>query len=134
MNRNREQEYKMIGLNIAYYRKLKGMTQLQLAESAGISRTHMSNIEAPNMPTSISLDTLMDLADLQAIDLHYKNSSNCNICCFRQLTNFSGVRRNATDTFFCAVLPHLHSNIKIYSPLSGYVTFHTVQGCADDGA
>ena len=23
----------------------------------------MSNIEAPNMPTSISLDTLMDLAD-----------------------------------------------------------------------
>ncbi len=67
MNRNREQEYKMIGLNIAYYRKLKGMTQLQLAESAGISRTHMSNIEAPNMPTSISLDTLMDLADVLEI-------------------------------------------------------------------
>ena len=67
MNRNREQEYKMIGLNIAYYRKLKGMTQLQLAESAGISRTHMSNIDAPNMPTSISLDTLMDLADVLEI-------------------------------------------------------------------
>ena len=45
------------------YRKLHGLTQLQLAELAGISRTHMSNIEAPNMPTSISLDTLMDLAD-----------------------------------------------------------------------
>ena len=56
MIRNREQEYRMIGLNIAYYRKLKGLTQLQLAELAGISRTHMSNIEAPNMPTSISLD------------------------------------------------------------------------------
>lgn len=67
MNRNREQEYKMIGLNIAYYRKLKGLTQLQLAELAGISRTHMSNIEAPNMPTSISLDTLMDLADVLEI-------------------------------------------------------------------
>jgi len=53
----------MIGLNIAYYRKLKGLTQLQLAESINISRTHMSNIEAPNMPTSISLDTLMDIAD-----------------------------------------------------------------------
>ncbi|MDE7477932.1 MAG: helix-turn-helix domain-containing protein [Lachnospiraceae bacterium] len=64
MNKNREQEYKMLGLNIAYYRKLKGLTQLQLAELAGISRTHMSNIEAPNMPTSISLDTLMDLADV----------------------------------------------------------------------
>lgn len=67
MNRNREQEYRMIGLNIAYYRKLKGLTQLQLAELAGISRTHMSNIEAPNMPTSISLDTLMDLADVLEI-------------------------------------------------------------------
>ena len=63
MNNKRKQEYKMIGLNIAYYRKLKGLTQLQLAESVDISRTHMSNIEAPNMPTSISLETLMDIAD-----------------------------------------------------------------------
>lgn len=58
-----EQEYKKLGLNIAYYRKLKGLSQLQLAEAVGISRTHISNIEAPNMPTSISLETLMDIAD-----------------------------------------------------------------------
>ena len=63
MRNKRKQEYKMIGLNIAYYRKLKGITQLQLAEQINISRTHMSNIEAPNMPTSISLDTLLDIAD-----------------------------------------------------------------------
>lgn len=63
MNDKRKQEYKMIGLNISYYRKLKGITQLQLAEQINISRTHMSNIEAPNMPTSISLDTLFDIAD-----------------------------------------------------------------------
>lgn len=63
MPTKREQEYKMIGLNIAYYRKLTGLSQLQLAEKVGISRTHMSNIEAPNMPTSISLETLMDIAD-----------------------------------------------------------------------
>ncbi|MBQ4522974.1 MAG: helix-turn-helix transcriptional regulator [Lachnospiraceae bacterium] len=63
MNEKRRQEYKMIGLNIAYYRKLKGLTQLQLAEKINISRTHMSNIEAPNMPTSISLETLLDIAD-----------------------------------------------------------------------
>ncbi len=59
----REQEYKMIGLNIAYYRKLKGLSQLKLAEAVSLSRTHISNIEAPNMPTAISLDTLMDIAD-----------------------------------------------------------------------
>ena len=63
MDDKRKQKYKMLGLNIAYYRKLKGLTQLQLAESINISRTHMSNIESPNMPTSISLDTLMDIAD-----------------------------------------------------------------------
>lgn len=63
MSNKRKQEYKMIGLNIAYYRKLKGITQLQLSEQINISRTHMSNIEAPNMPTSISLDTLFDIAD-----------------------------------------------------------------------
>lgn len=63
MKNKHEQEYKMIGLNIAYYRKLAGLSQLQLAEDIGISRTHMSNIEAPNMPTSISLETLMEIAD-----------------------------------------------------------------------
>ncbi len=63
MSDKRKQEYKMIGLNIAYYRKLKGITQMNLAEQINISRTHMSNIEAPNMPTSISLETLLDIAD-----------------------------------------------------------------------
>lgn len=63
MNTKHEHEYKMIGLNIAYYRKMNGLSQMQLAEASGISRTHMSNIEAPNMPTSISLETLMDIAD-----------------------------------------------------------------------
>lgn len=63
MTDKRLQQYKMIGLNIAYYRKLYGLTQLQLAEKVNISRTHMSNIEAPNMPTSISMDTLLDIAD-----------------------------------------------------------------------
>ncbi len=67
MNEKRKQQYKRIGLNIAYYRKLKGITQLQLAEHIDISRTHMSNIEAPNMPTSISLDTLLDIADVLEI-------------------------------------------------------------------
>ena len=63
MNSKRDIEYKMIGLNIAYYRKLKGLSQIQLAEKANISRTHISNIEAPNLPTSVSLETLMDIAD-----------------------------------------------------------------------
>ena len=53
-----------LGLNIAYYRKLKGMTQAQLAQKVGISRTHISNIEAPKMATQISVETLLKVADV----------------------------------------------------------------------
>lgn len=50
----RRQQYKQLGLTISYYRKMYGMTQQQLAKECGLSRTHISNLEAPNMPTSIS--------------------------------------------------------------------------------
>ena len=60
-------EYKAIGLNGAYYRKMKGLTQLQLAELADISRTHISNIEAIGMKTSVSLEVLFQIAS--ALDI-----------------------------------------------------------------
>lgn len=66
----KNEKYIRLGLNIAYYRKLNGMTQLQLAEAVNISRTHMSNIEAPNVPTSVSLDTLFDIAEALNIPIH----------------------------------------------------------------
>lgn len=58
-----DEKYKRIGLNIAYQRKLQKLTQIQLSELVGISRTHMSNIEAPNMITPISLEVIFDIAD-----------------------------------------------------------------------
>lgn len=66
-----KQNFKIIGLNIAYYRKLKGLSQMQLAEKANISRTHLSNIEASNMPTSISLETLFDIAEILDVPAAY---------------------------------------------------------------
>ena len=63
MNLKYAEEYKRLGLNIQYYRKLKNLTQLQLAERVNISRTHISNIEAPNVSASISLELLLDIAD-----------------------------------------------------------------------
>ena len=63
MTEQRLNQYKQLGLTIAYYRKLKGITQQNLAEAVNLSRTHISNLEAPNMPTSISLESLMDIAD-----------------------------------------------------------------------
>lgn len=64
-------KFRIIGLNIAYYRKLRGLTQLQLAELVNVSRTHISNIEAPNMPTSISLEKIFDIADVLNIPPSY---------------------------------------------------------------
>jgi len=63
MDKKHQEKLRKLGLMIAYYRKLKGMTQIALAEKVDISRTHISNIEAPNGTTSVSLDTLFDIAD-----------------------------------------------------------------------
>ena len=59
---DRKTQYKQLGLTIADYRKLKGMTQVELAEAVNLSRTHISNLEAPSMRTSISLAKLFDIA------------------------------------------------------------------------
>ena len=62
MNSKYELYYQQLGLNIAYYRKLRHMTQLDLAEFTDMSRTHISNIEAPNMVKTLSLETLFNIA------------------------------------------------------------------------
>ena len=56
-------KYVKLGLKIAYYRKLKGYTQEQLAESIGISTTFIGQIEAPNIVKAVSLDTLFTISD-----------------------------------------------------------------------
>ncbi len=61
--------YIKVGLIIAYYRKLHGLTQMQLAEAVNISRTHISNIEAPNVQTSVSLDTLLDISEVLNVNI-----------------------------------------------------------------
>lgn len=63
------QHYKEIGLKIAYFRKLKGFSQMELAEMIDVSRTHLSNIEAPNKPTSVSLDLLFRISEVLDIDI-----------------------------------------------------------------
>ena len=63
-------QFKQLGLTIAYYRRLKGFTQGTLAEAVKLSRTHISNLEAPNMPTSISLEKLFDIADALEVPVH----------------------------------------------------------------
>jgi len=67
MDKRHENTYRKLKFNITYTRKMQGLSQLQLAERIGISRTHMSNIEAPNGDVGLSLDVLLDIADALGI-------------------------------------------------------------------
>ena len=59
-----ESEYRQIGLKIAYYRKLRGLTQEQLAEKVELTPAFIGHIEAPNISKAVSLDTLFDIASV----------------------------------------------------------------------
>ena len=54
--------YRRVGLKISYYRKLRELTQDQLAEKIGKSTAFIGAVEAPNINRTISLDTLFDIA------------------------------------------------------------------------
>ena len=62
MNPVYESEYMQIGLKIAYYRKLRGLTQEQLAERIKKTPAYIGHIEAPNIIKAVSLDTLFDIS------------------------------------------------------------------------
>lgn len=57
-----------LGLTIASLRKMKGLSQEQLALKANISRSHLSSIEAPNIVRAFSLEVLYNIADALEID------------------------------------------------------------------
>lgn len=57
------EKYRRIGLKISYYRRLKNITQEQLAEKIDKSTAFIGAIEAPNMARALSLDTLFDISE-----------------------------------------------------------------------
>ncbi len=61
MDKKYQELYRNLGLNISYYRKSRGYTQLELAEILDIDRSHMSAIELANV--GVSLDVLFKLCD-----------------------------------------------------------------------
>lgn len=61
MNGQHQQNYRLLGLNIAYYRRQHGLSQIKLAELVGISRTHMSRIETADC--AVSLDVVFSICD-----------------------------------------------------------------------
>ena len=61
MRKEQSQKYKYLGLNIAYYRKERGLSQSRLAERINVIRTHMSRIETADC--AVSLDVVFAICD-----------------------------------------------------------------------
>ena len=59
------EKFMVLGLKIAYYRKLRWLTQEQLAEAIGRSVSFVSQIEANNSSRvkGVSLETLFMIAE-----------------------------------------------------------------------
>lgn len=62
MDAQQKDKYEKLGLNIAYYRKSRNYTQLELCELLDIDRSYISKIELGNV--GVSLDIIFRLSDL----------------------------------------------------------------------
>jgi len=65
---NQSEKYRKLGLNIAYYRKDKGYTQLKLSELLDIENTHLQKIETAK--AGVSLDVIFRLSDLLSVPVY----------------------------------------------------------------
>ena len=65
--KNRDR-YIQLGIAISALRKMRGLSQEQLAERANVSRSHISSIEAPGIARPFSLEVFFNIADALEID------------------------------------------------------------------
>ncbi len=65
MREEYREKFRVLGLRIAYYRKLRGMTQEQMAEAIGRSVSFVGQIEANNAAVvkGVSLETLFLISE-----------------------------------------------------------------------
>lgn len=72
---NKTDIYKVIRKNIKKYRKLKNMTQAELAEKADLSHDYIRQIESEKIANTFSVQTIYDISvalDV-SIELLFKN-------------------------------------------------------------
>lgn len=61
--------FRQIGAKIAYYRKLRQMTQIELAEKVNLSKSAIGRIERGKYNRGVSQTTLRDIAKGLSVDL-----------------------------------------------------------------
>lgn len=65
--KNRDR-FLQLGIAISTLRKMRGLSQEQLAEKANVSRSHISSIEAPGIIRPFSLEVFFNIADALEVD------------------------------------------------------------------
>ena len=65
---NQRDRFFQIGIAISTLRRVRGMSQEELAAKANISRTMLGNIEAPNLPRNFSMVAFFSIADALDVD------------------------------------------------------------------
>lgn len=68
MDQRQKDKYEFLGLRIAYYRKLRQLTQEQLSEAVGIESTYVSKIEQGKV--GVSLDVVFHISDVLHIPVY----------------------------------------------------------------
>ena len=76
MDLERKLIYKHIGARIAYFRTLNELSQEELAHRIHLSRATLGKIERGIYGSSISLDTLLDIAEELGLELNMIISSD----------------------------------------------------------
>jgi transcriptional regulator with XRE-family HTH domain len=61
--------YRKIGARIVYFRMIKGLSQEELADRAGISQSYLSKIEHGAYPKNLPLTTLLLITAALDIDV-----------------------------------------------------------------
>lgn len=62
-------ELKCIGLRIAYFRKLKNVTQAELADKLAINKNYLSHIESGSANKAVSLPLLISISKALDVEL-----------------------------------------------------------------
>lgn len=63
--------YDTVRYNIRKYRKLKCMTQQELADASDLSHGYIREIESPNMGITFSLDAVEKIANALELEIKY---------------------------------------------------------------
>ena len=80
----KQQVRERIGGRVATLRKLKGMTQEQLAQAAGLQRTHVNRIEAGKY--AVTIDVVQAIAQVLGMTVDLIDPALQDLATLRKLT------------------------------------------------